>query len=211
MKAPAAVTTITASNAPAWQLSGLIASNRYTTGICPEHHFAVSWINSVPKSIKSLPISFANMSSNMPMKRNVKSLCTQTAPPISFAMESSIMLGVQTCYSYLRWSSLAEKSLLCLDRYWILALGTAPSAEAEMGHIGCWLPQLSFTLINEKIQSFQLGDVMKMFVQKQNKYFQLFNIYQMKKNTFNQKRPLFIPPLFCPFDQTSKSVPDVCI
>lgn len=60
------------------------------------------------------------------------------------------MTQVQTGYSYLRWSSLAERSLLCLARYWILALGMAPSAEAETGHIGSWLPQLSFSLIDEK-------------------------------------------------------------
>lgn len=60
------------------------------------------------------------------------------------------MLGVLTGCSYLRGSSLAEKSLLCLARYWILALGTAPSAEVEMGHTGSWLPQLNLSLINEK-------------------------------------------------------------
>lgn len=57
--------------------------------------------------------------------------------------------------TYLRWSSLAEKSLLCLARYWILALGTAPSAEAEMSHIGSWLPHLSFSLINKGMEIFQ--------------------------------------------------------
>lgn len=66
------------------------------------------------------------------------------------------MLEEQPGYSYLRWSSLAEKSLLCLDRYWILALGAAPSAEAEMGHTGSWLPQLSFSLINGKVSKKEL-------------------------------------------------------
>lgn len=82
------------------------------------------------------------------------------------------MFGVHAGYSYLRWSSLAEKSLLCLARYWILALGMAPSAEAETGHIGSWSPQLSFSLINEKMKSFQYGAaMMKTLVQRQSKYF----------------------------------------
>lgn len=70
--------------------------------------------------------------------------CVRSALPPPLC--SSIMMG----YSYLRWSSLAEKSPLCLARYWILALGPAPSVEAERGHIGSWLPQLSFSLINDK-------------------------------------------------------------
>lgn len=84
------------------------------------------------------------------MQHNIKSL--RTALQLFFNFFFLIVINnVQTGYSYL----LAERSLLCLARCWILALGTAPSAEAESGHIGSWLPQLSFSLINEKMKCFQ--------------------------------------------------------
>lgn len=125
------------------------------------------------------PSALQTFFSNMSMQHGIKKLVygplehEHKQPSLSCLFDRVINnVGVQTGYSYLRWSSLAEKSLLCPARYWILALGTAPSAEAETGHIGSWLPQLSFSLINEKMKSFTCGAaMMKMWVQKQNKYF----------------------------------------
>lgn len=59
-----------------------------------------------------------------------------------------IINNVHSGSAYLPRPSLADRPLLCRDRCWILALGTAPSADAESGHIGSWLPQFSFSLIS---------------------------------------------------------------
>ena len=80
-----------------------------------------------------------------------------------FSKESSIL--------YLWGSSLAEKSLLCLDRYWILALGADP--DAQSGHIGSWLPQITFSLIKKNMKSLEKGaEMMMKLVEKKDVVFE---------------------------------------
>lgn len=103
-------------------------------------------------------------------------------PWCSHAFLIRVINNVQTGSGYLQWSSLAEKSLLCPARCWILALGPAPSAEVDTGHIGSWLPQLSLSLVKEKMECFQWGAVnTNMLVETQHK---VCPIHQMRLRYF---------------------------
>lgn len=91
-------------------------------------------------------ITVSNMSTRRSIKKGPEMNTNNPPPP----HESSIMLVGGGGYGYLRWSSLAEKSLLLQARFWILALGRAASAEAETGHMGSWSPHVSFPLSGGK-------------------------------------------------------------
>lgn len=105
----------------------------------PERHLAPLFI-----FISWDQVSFANIFSDMLMQHNTVKASEAGVPALK-----SIINNVHSGSAYLLQSSPAERPFLCRDRCWILALGTALSAEAESGHIGSWLPQFSFSLISE--------------------------------------------------------------
>lgn len=70
--------------------------------------------------------------------------------PAFLLWQTSPLILITGASRYRRCWSLAERPPLCWDKCRILALGTAVSAAGESGHIGSWLPQFSFSLVESK-------------------------------------------------------------
>lgn len=129
----------------AWQLSGEIASDLASVlNITLQPLTCTLW--KTPHTNMLIYCDTESLSANH--KQSFLSIVFQT-------VINNDCLEVCRCLACLRGSSLAEKSLLCWARYWTLAVGVALSAAVEMGHIGSWLPQLTFSLINKGTKSFQ--------------------------------------------------------
>lgn len=79
---------------------------------------------------------------------SLKCWCSTEVPWFLLWKTSSLIL-TSGASRYRRCCSFAERPPLCRDKCWILALGTAVSAAGEIGHIGSWLPQFSFSLVVE--------------------------------------------------------------
>lgn len=82
----------------------------------------------------------------MSMQHNADSLWR----PAFLLWQTSPLILITGASRYRRCWSLAERPPLCRDKCRILALGTAVSAAGESGHIGSWLPQFSFSLVESK-------------------------------------------------------------